>query len=72
MMANPMPEELRVGLLEQGYKHIDVGDVVLDLGSGQITRTISLDGVEKARAVFPSVEVDWAIVAAAVLANRCA
>lgn len=65
-MMERVSEELRRRLRSLGVAVLDVGDVCVDLATGEISRIITLDGVEKARAVFPSAEIDWDIVAAAI------
>jgi hypothetical protein len=61
-----MPEDLRLELINRGFSDIDIGDFRMDLSNGKITRTIHLDGVKVAEPVFPSVLIDWKIVATAV------
>ena len=61
-----IPEALHQKLQARGCKHLDVGDVVITLATGKITRTIVLDGVKVANPVFPSAAIDWGIVEEAI------
>jgi hypothetical protein len=58
-----MPEELRAKLLAGGHTIIDIGNAMLHLESGKLTRTITLDGKVVAEPEFTKVyEIEWDIV----------
>jgi hypothetical protein len=57
-----MPEELRAKLLAAGHSRIDIGNVELDLESGKISRTISLDGRVVAKPEFATGALDWEMI----------
>jgi hypothetical protein len=54
--------KLLTELLAAGHSRIDFGNVKLDLRTGKITRTISLDGKAVAEPEFPTGEIDWDVV----------
>jgi hypothetical protein len=70
--VNNIPDKLRLRLLAAGYTRIDIGNVHLHLETGTISRTITVtDRFEVDKQVvdvaFPSGEIDWDVVVAAVL-----
>lgn len=57
-----MPEDFRAALLARGHRMIEIGDLIIDLESGEHRRSIFLDGNDWGCAVFPSSEIDWQVV----------
>jgi hypothetical protein len=61
-----IPEALRAKLIAAGNTRLDIGNVRLELDTGKITRTITLDGMFVAEPEFATGEIDWDIVEKAV------
>lgn len=61
-MSKHIPEHLCEKLVAKGFKEIDVGNIMLDLETETITRTITLDGRHAVDIVFPTSEIDWDII----------
>ena len=61
-----IPEELRKKLTDKGLRRLDIGSIVIHLGTGTIYREILIDGRTLGHIKFPDSTIDWEIITKAI------